>query len=64
MQALFLALYTRNIAVLKKPLYFHNQGSTGHGATQTKNFALKIIFNVGKFRNGRTFSQGTRLLSR
>ncbi len=46
MQALFLALHTKNIAVLKKPLYFHNQGSTGTWRNLNKEFRLKKLSSM------------------
>ncbi|WGK69200.1 glycosyltransferase family 2 protein [Candidatus Haliotispira prima] len=43
MQALFLALRARNIAVLKKPLYYHNQASAGTWRNKSEEFRLKKI---------------------
>ena len=46
MQALFLALHARNIAVLKKPLYFHNQSSNGTWRNKSEGFRLKKISSM------------------
>ncbi len=43
MQALFLARHARNLGVLKKPLYYHNQESAGTWRNKSENFRLRKI---------------------